>query len=294
MSAEESTTNNLLATLHMQATEMLNNIGVYSVLDYAWEGEDTPSDEYLGLAIWSSDAPFKPRWNIWDQTSLPPMPTERDEIFYKAGEDFIGTMELAKNAIGLVLYSFEHRKPDNIMDDAEYFWEYRAAASVWLNIAADRLRDYFVMARFGITAKEYGTLDDKNGKYARPFRMHQPTDTPRAKTAAVALLKDAEKLRKHRYIRNEIVHAIASKQGENAVISLKQQKEEASQKPYVSRSSSEAVRNRKTWTEAIEAMSAKRKKELEDAISILKNWYILLIHAAGLVFEYEYWKRIKR
>jgi hypothetical protein len=283
---------NLLSTLNKEAGTLLNAAGVHSVLDYAWEGEDTPSSKYLGLAIWTSDAPFRLSWNVWDRSAPPPMPSQRDETFYKAGEDFIGTMELARNAIGLTLYSCEHRKPDNIMDDAEYFWEHSAAASIWMNIAADRIRDYFVMARFGVTAKEYATRGRGNGGYLYPFRAQQPNEAPRTKEAIDALVADVKKLEQRRNSRNKIVHEVASRQGSNAVLSLKSQREESSKTPYVPRSTSELIKNPKGWNETIEALSAERKKELEDAISDLKEWYLLLVHAAGLAFEYEYWKRI--
>jgi hypothetical protein len=285
---------NLLTSLREANAGLLNAAGIYSVLDYAWEDEDTPSSDYVGLAMWTTDAPFEPRWNVWDRTSSPSMPTERDEIFYKAGEDFIGTMELAKNAIGLVLYSFEHRKPDNIMDDVEPFWEYRASAAIWLNIASDRIRDFFVMARFGITAKEYAKLHEKNGLYARPFRMHDATETKSAKQTALSLVKDAEALGRLRHTRNEIVHNVASRQGSNAVASLKTQKDEAARFPYVQRSSEDALLRRQGWNETIELLNNERRKELEDAIQVLKDWYMLLIRASGLVFEFEYWKRIKK
>jgi hypothetical protein len=285
---------NLLVVLQEKATVLLNKEGIYSVLDYAWEGENTPSSDYVGLAMWTTDAPFQPRWNLWDRTSPPSMPTERDEIYYKAGEDFIGTMELAKNNIGLVLYSFENRKPENIMDDVELFWEYRAVAAIWLNISSDRIRDFFVMARFGITAKDYAKLHEKNGLYARPFRMQNPAETPHARKTALALVKDAEELGRLRRTRNEIVHTVASRQGSNAVASLNNQREEAAKVPYVPRNSTAAFKNIQSWNETIEALNNDRRKELEGAIQVLKEWYMLLVHASGLVFEFEYWKRIKK
>jgi hypothetical protein len=264
------------------------------VLDYAWQDEVTPSDDYVGLAMWTTDAPFKPRWNVWDRAKAPKIPSERDEIFYKAGEDFIGTMELAKHAIGMVLYSFVHRKPDNIFDDSLSFWEYRASATIWLNIASDRIRDFFVMARFGVTAKEYSKLHEKNGLYARPFRMHDGTELKKTKRAALALVKDAEALGKMRRTRNEIVHNVASRQGSKAVASLKTQKVEAAQVPYVPRSTKNALLQRQNWNETAELLRNERNKELEEAIQVLKDWYLLLVHAAGLVFEFEYWKRINK
>ncbi len=290
MTRHNASLTNLFAALHEEAAQLLNATGIYSVLDYAWEDEDTPASDHLGLAIWSTDAPFEPSWFPWEHSSPPPMPTERDETFYKAGEDFIGTMELARNAIGLALYSFEHRKPDNIMDDDVYFWEQSASAAVWLNIAADRIREYHVMARFGERAEQYDTQFRRAG-FLRPFRAYEPDASPKAKEAAADLLKDAKELESRRNARNEIVHEVASRQGRNAIVMLNHQKEassQASQLPLNSATLEEA----KSWKDATEAIQAERRKEMEETISDLKGWYLLAVHACALAFEYEYWKRI--
>jgi hypothetical protein len=218
------------------------------------------------------------------------MPTERDETFYKAGEDFIGTMELARNAIGLALYSFEHRKQDNIMDDDVYFWEQSASAAVWLNIAADRLREYHVMARFGVTAEQYDAQFRRAG-FLRPFRAYEPDGTPRAKEAAADLLKGAKELESRRSTRNEIVHEVASRQGRNAVVMLKHQKEASSQTSQILLSST-TIEEAKSWEDVTKAIHVERRKEMEETISDLKAWYLLAVHACALAFEYEYWKRI--
>lgn len=58
MKDQETELKNLLLHLQEQASDLLNAAGIYSVTSYAWEGEDTPSNDYLGLAIWSTDAPL--------------------------------------------------------------------------------------------------------------------------------------------------------------------------------------------------------------------------------------------
>jgi hypothetical protein len=293
MTEQRKTSENLLAALHEQAAELLNSAGIYSVLDYAWDGENTPSDDYLGLAIWSQDAPFEPSWFNWNRSSPPPTPTQRDATFYKAAEDFIGTMELARNAIGLVLYSFEHRKPDNTLDDVEAFWEHSAGASVWLNIAADRIREYYVMARFALTPEAYEALDRRNG-FMKPFRAYESNETPNAKKAADDLRSDAKKLEKRRNARNTIVHEVASRQGRNALLSLKHQKEASTQTPYARRTMANLVDESKTWKDTTDTLQAERKKEMEDKIADLKAWYLLVVHACALAFEYEYWNRKRK
>jgi hypothetical protein len=49
---------NLLTALKEAASELLHKEGLYSVLDYGWEGEDTPSGEYIGLAMWTTAEPI--------------------------------------------------------------------------------------------------------------------------------------------------------------------------------------------------------------------------------------------
>jgi hypothetical protein len=282
----------LMMQLDDRAAELLTAAGIYPVLDYGWDGEDTPSDQYVGLAMWTTDAPFKPAFAFWNRQTPPPLPSERDEIFHRAGEDFFGTMEFARNAVGATLYRFEHRKPDNILDDDERFWESRATATVWLNIASDRIRDYFVMARFGVTSKDYGKQHEKNGIYARPFRMHDPGETPHAKSAAHKLDPVAGKLGKLRRTRNEIVHSLASRQGHKAMVSLKNQREQAMNPTPVPRPSTEAFTRKSDWSRVVKKLSDKRLQEHQDAINVLKVWYMLLVEASALTFEFEYWKRI--
>ena len=285
--------NNLLETLRNTANEFLGADGIYPVLDYAWEGEDTPSSEYTGLAIWITDAPFKLDHNFWHRTVPPPEPTKQDEIFHKAATDFIGTMELARNSIGLTRYSWEHRRPDYVLDDEDTFWEYRATAVLWLNVASDRIRDYFVMARFGISAKEYKKLDEKkNGIYARPFRMHQTGEREYAKKAALGVMPLAERLGTFRRTRNEIVHDTASRRGRSALVSLSNQREEAKKKPFVPRSMTTVVFDSSGRAEAIKAIEEAKQKELRGALRELREWYLLLVRASSMVFEFEYWKRI--
>jgi hypothetical protein len=286
--------NNLLEALRKTADELLNADGIYPVLDYGWEGEDTPSSEYTGLAMWTTDAPFELDNNFWHRTAPPPEPTEQDEIFHKAAEDFIGTMELARTSIGLTRYSWEHRKPDDVLDDEETFWEYRATAVLWLNIASDRIRDYFVMARVGIPTREYKKLHEKNSIYARPFRMHHSGEGELARKVAIEVMPLAERLGRFRRTRNEIVHGIASRRGRNALISLNYQREEAKQTPFVPHSMTTAVFDSGGRAEVAQTIEEAKQKELKDALQELREWYLLLVRSSSMVFEFEYWKRINR
>ena len=283
---------NLLIELRATANELLNGEGIYPILNYGWEDHDTYSGEYVGLAMWTTTGPFEPDLGVWERTTPPLNPTKRDEILYTAGEDFVGTMELARNSFGLTLYSWHHRKPSEVLDDEELFWEYHAATILWLNIASDRIRDYFVMARFGMPPKKYKRVYPNNGGYADPFQMHQASEGELASKAAVELQPLAEQLGTFRVTRNKIVHRIASREGRNAATSISLQREEAQQNPAPPLPS--PMPDFEASRELIKALEEGKQSELRRALQQLREWYLLLVRAGSLVFEFEYWKRINR
>ncbi|MGD0368326.1 MAG: hypothetical protein ABSA94_12795, partial [Acidobacteriaceae bacterium] len=290
----------LLQEVLNDAIDLLNKEGIYSVLSYGWEDENTPSPEYVGIAMWITDSPFELEFAFWDRSSPPPLPTSRDEVFYKAGEDFLGTMDLARNALALTRYCYEHRKPAPILDDEELFWEYRAAASLWMNISSDRLLEYFVMARFGIATKkliatqEFKKFDRKSGILARVFGLPGNGEGPLAIDAGKGLVELAEPMDALRRTRNEIVHEIASRCGSNALKLLNHQREEAAKSPYVPRRFDMSKEGLASLADTSKLLADGKQAELLDVLSKLKEWYCLLVKAASLVFEFEYWKRTGR
>jgi hypothetical protein len=201
-------------------------------------------------------------------------------------------MDLARNALAFARYCYEHRKPAAPLDEEDLFWEYHAASVLWLNISSDRLRDYFVMARFGITMQEFKKLHEKNGIFARAFRLPGNDEGTQAKAAGKELVKRAERIGAFRQTRNQIVHEIASRSGSNALKLLEHQREEATQSPYVPRTFDTSKEGLAALTHATALLADTRQTELLDALSSLKEWYGLLVKAASLVFEFEYWKRI--
>jgi hypothetical protein len=274
--------------------------GIYSLLDYGWEDADTPSSEYTGLAMWDLDAPFKLDFAFWDRSTPPPSPTDRQEAFHKAAEDFIGTMDLAQNALALTRYCYEHRKRPDVLDEEELFWEHHAAACLWMNISSDRLLDYFVMARFSITVKkltsrpDFRRLDNEIGLITRIFGMPGNNEGPQAKVASEGLIKLSEQLDTLRKTRNEIVHEIASRRGRNAFIALMNQRKDAEQVPYTPLTFNHSKEGLATLSEVSQFLAEAKHAELINALSQLKAWYKLLVRAASLIFEFEYWIRIEK
>ena len=283
---------NLLYVLHEAASELLRDGGFYPLMNYAWEGEDTPSAEYVGLAMWQLDAPFKPDWNLWDRTKPPREPSKRDEFFHRTGEDFVGVMDLAIRALAVAMYCYKYRKPDHILDHENEFWEYIAIAALWLNIASDRIRGYFVMGRFGVTAKKYGR-DQEHTKYVHPFEQTN-VETPEAAKALSELRPLATELAAMRKTRNRIVHNVASRRASNALRLLGRQREKARETPRIAGTVEGGKVNFGRMRETAKVLAASRDAELVEALALLKRWYMLLVKTGSLVFEFEYWKRIGR
>ena len=281
----------LLEEVDAEADRLLHTHGIYSLHGYAWSGPDTPSDEYVGLAMWELTPPFEPDW----QALMNPgqvvdyEPTKRDEVLFRNGEDFVGTMEFARHSLGMALcYASATDQKYNIFGRAP-FWHAVATTITWLNVTSDRLRDYFLMAAFG---------QDKDG-YARSYKKqngHWPAFEASFEEALASVSIDKERqilstlaplakeIRSYRDERNKIVHEIASKSAEASIHSLEEQRELA-----------KTGKPRQFADVDIEELIAAEKADttVTSAIEQMKTWYCRLVKAGSLIFEFEYWDRIR-
>ena len=151
------------------------------------------------------------------------------------------------------------------------------------------------MARFGITAKEYKKLHEKNGIYARPFRMHQAGEVKLARGIALELMPFAERLCVN-FAAPKLTSCTVSLpvEAEMLSISLNNQRKEAKQSVFVPQSPKTAMLDWSGTAAAIKAITEEKQKELRYALQELREWYFLLARLGSMVFEFEYWKRINR
>ena len=140
----------LLEEVDEEADRLLSTYKIWPLHGYAWDGLDTPSAEYVGLAMWETDPPFSPDDQAYFEGQVVEYaPTKKDEVLLQNGEDFDGTMEFARHSFGMALcYASAADQRYNVFGKAP-FWQAVATALTWLNVASDRLRDYFLMAAFG-------------------------------------------------------------------------------------------------------------------------------------------------
>src|SRR6266571_896336 len=143
--------------LHNEAEELLQKHEIYEILSYGWADEDTPDKEFIGLAVWQMSPPFKHDLaSLMGNRTPTYFPTKRDEILLTNSDDFEGAMHSARRALGMALCLATISEPDAFGGNEE-FWQEYATTLMWLNIASDRLRDFFLMAGFEQDKDQYGS-----------------------------------------------------------------------------------------------------------------------------------------
>ena len=95
------------------------------------------------------------------------------------------------------------------------YWREFATTLHWLNVASDRVRDYFVTAHFGVSVRDYNKAyrlrsGNKQPTYSLPFQQAAKGKSGPDATSLRKLGGIAGRLQDHRTDRNAIVHRIAS------------------------------------------------------------------------------------
>jgi hypothetical protein len=270
----------LLGVLHDETEQLLVEHKVWDVSSYGWEDADTPSGEYFGIAIWEMNPPFKHDWGTLLEGHTPRHhPTERDEILLRNGEDLIATMIFARRSIGMAL-CFAAVSDPNITAGNDEFWREYATTLMWLNIASDRLRDFFLMARFEQNKKQYEKRyrEENNTStvpYSAPFKAATEGAASHQSKCLDELAQLAENLQKHRRERNDRVHEIATIAAQRSIDLLREQR-------------------RLGGKPTNQASPIFHDEALSPAVETMKLWFGRLMKATSLVFEFEYFDRIKK
>jgi hypothetical protein len=269
----------LLKVLQDEAEELLVQNKVWDVSGFGWQDADTPDAEYFGIAMWEMNPPFEHDWGTLLEGRIPKYPpTQRDEILLGNGEDLIATMIFARRSLGMAL-CFAAVSDPKIVGGNDEFWQEYATILMWLNIASDRLRDFFLMAQFGLKKKQYEKrYREENSTttvpYSAPFKAATEEASNLSKCLS-ELAQLAENLQKHRHERNDRVHEIATIAAQRSIDLLREQRRLAGK----TKSQTGPVFHDEALPPAIEAM---------------KLWFGRLMKATALVFEFEYFDRIKK
>jgi hypothetical protein len=204
------TTSELLDELDKRAVQTLHSHSLYSPSVVGWLNEHDPDPDFVGYAMWATDAPSYTSTDEWGMPSY----SELDELTKAktlAGEDFEAFLELAWHGIGLTLLYAEHRAHP-ISSQQDITWYHLASSFIALTVASDRIRDLFVLSAFGLPLGAY--RGGARGAYPLPFREYASSIASGGSEALVTLnqrlLEHALIIEPMRRYRNKLVHEIAS------------------------------------------------------------------------------------
>ena len=161
--------NSLAEHLEKEIATLLTSHQIYDIGNYGWLNENTPDPEFLGHAMWQIEPPLEfEHDSAFGEAPVCHRPTEYEEVLTISGADFEGLMRLAYRSIGLTLW----QKPlaENApFSENHYFWLHYVNAMFLLNIASDRLREFFIMAHFQKATKKYEKADREHRLFQTPF-----------------------------------------------------------------------------------------------------------------------------
>lgn len=270
---------------------------VHDIGDYGWQSEDTEDPDYIGHAMWQTNPPVETEWEyLFGNGPVRHRPTEKEKLLTVAGNDFEGLMRASRLSIGLCLLHklIATQKP---LDDDHYFWLHYTDAILQLNIAADRIREYFIVAFFNETSEEYKAKERKNGWFVAPFiaardHCHRYQIKTHITNAIAPLPNMADRIYKFRESRNEIVHDISTKLGKlyKDIIETQQQAFDSKSILLTDKKMSDfdAMRKRQ------EEIKQKHETELSETSLAIIEWYKVLVKFSNHVFEAEHWLRMNK
>lgn len=288
------TTEKLVEYLDKEVKNLLISQDIFDIGSYGWQSEDTEDPNYIGHAMWQVDPPLETDWDYL-YGDCPPRrnPSENEKLLVVVGNDFEGLMRASRLSIGLCLL---HKKIalKNPINDNHYFWLHHTDSILQLNMASDRIREYFTLAFFDVTSDIYKQNGRKNGWYVTPFieaiEHCKKYQTNTKIIDPVSLLPHmAERIYSFREIRNGIVHDIATKLGK-----MNKEFAEMHQADFDSKKLLKSTKDIPDYDTMIKKQKEiQQKHEMELSKSSLKiiDWYKILVKFSSHIFEAEHWLR---
>lgn len=141
--------NKIIEYFDSQVRESLSERDLYSIEGYGWLNADDTDPEYDGYAKWHTSP--KVAYDFDAYSNKKPFrirPENIDIEMVSNGHDFMEVMKAAWLTLGQAIFFNEHSGDKT---DLEFTYSSLAliSAVIELNLAADRIRDYFVIAVLG-------------------------------------------------------------------------------------------------------------------------------------------------
>src|ERR1017187_8353643 len=221
----------IMAALDDYTEELLHANGFYKITSYGWSDADTVDPEFSGHAVWQTSPPFEPDWQRILDGGIPDVtPSLRDEALMLNGDNFTGAMLIARQSVGLALCT-DNDIESTAVPDAQ-FWCHAATCLLWLGIASDRIREYFLITIFAQDQEQY--FRTHKGTWASPFSEALLVARDEEESSLLRRLEPlGQRLQSARKERHTITHQIATRFASRTRALLREQRLLGiSQQPY--------------------------------------------------------------
>lgn len=287
-------TEKLVEYLDQEAGSLLSSKKIYDIGNYGWKSEDTEDPEYIGHAMWQISPPVETEWDyLFGNGPVRHRPTEKEKLLIVSGSDFEGLMRASRLSIGLCLLheTIAIQKP---LDDNHYFWLHHTDSILHLNMASDRIREYFVVAFFDETSDSYKHKGRRSGWFVTPFiEARDRCQQERVKQSIVSAVTPppgmAEQIYSFRESRNGTVHEISTKLGKmhKELVESQQQAFDSKAMPDLGKDipDYDLIRQKQ------DDVNRKHQEELSSSSQLIVDWYKTLVKLSSYIFEVEHWLR---
>ena len=274
----------IMAALDDYAEELLHANDFYKITSYGWSDADTVDPQFSGHAIWQTSPPFEPDWQRIFDGGIPDVtPSLRDEALMLNGDDFIGAILIARQSVGLALCTDNDIESTAVQDAP--FWCHAATCLLWLGIASDRIREYFLITIFAQDQKQY--FGTHKGTWASPFSEALVVARDEEESSLLRRLEPlGQRLQSARKERHTITHQIATRFASRTRALLREQRSHGiSQRPY-------PPPPEITFEELRASLpDTSRQEERRRTIDEIRGWYDLLAEVGNIVFLVEHGRR---
>lgn len=283
----------LFEYLDQEVADALKRHGIRRMFDYAWEGEDEPSDNFIGLAKWSVDGLHHLDYEETDGAHY--SRAEHEQLFV-ALTDLEGLMDMSALSIGQTLWLADQVKAD-VLGKNQFFWLNYINSLTLLGMASDRVRDLFMAIYFRRSFKKYRQerdgvvllvdgVDLAPDFYQYPF-AHASLENTEDKTRSqlTCLSQLGAEIYKFRRERNRTVHDIATHEARLT-------------KLYFADADRRGDKARQVVTpsgsvEHFNAITTSHERTIDGAVQTSTDWYMKLVMATSHIFDIEYELRVR-
>jgi len=281
-----SSVKDLGSQLTSEMERLLADSGIRHIYSYGWQSEDEIDPSFFGHAVWQTEPPINHAFEL-DSDTLPSGGfSERKKELMVLGIDFEGTMIAGRSAVGDILFYSESSA--EMLPTMDLNIERSLLHALMdLNIASDRIKDFFIWAFWEMSPKDFCKKKDiaNASWYTAPFREASKTLLHELDQRSIDLIKNLEStsnvIYELRRERNIVVHELTSSIAQHEKRFLEGKLKNIHNSNDSELTFEEIRRNQKLVTDTAHRLHHSR-------VELVRGFYRTLIRMSSDIFELEY------